>query len=143
MSCRLLSVLFAAVVAGCAGGGQASPEDGAGRVTVVVANEYANAVTAYAVWPGGRRNRLGDIQPARTRTFDVPRAGDQISIGLELMAAPPVGTTAGPTGFQGGSLPRINPEMVMSESVMLRPGEGIEWRILSTGSLVYNVMLPE
>jgi len=138
-----LVIVSALTVVGCASSGQAAPEDSAARVTIMIANEFANAVTAYAVWPGGRRSRLGEIQPTRTRTFETVRAGDEISLGLELTAAPPVGTTGGPTGFQGGAPARINPEMVVSEGIMISSGEGIEWRVLSTGSLVFRRLVPE
>jgi hypothetical protein len=135
---KVFVLVATAALAGCAGSGQATPDDASNRVTVVVANEYSSAITAYAVWSPSRRTRLGEIQPDRTRTFQTPRAGDQIAIGLELTSAPPAGTTGGPTGFQGGAPPRINPEMVTSESLMIRPGEGIEWRLTATGSLVYS-----
>lgn len=143
MRATCLLIVSALTVAGCAASGEAAPDDATARVTIMVANDYANAVTAYAVWPSGRRTRLGEIQPDRTRTFQTVRSGDEISLGLELTAAPPVGTTPGPTGFQGGAPPRINPEMVMSEGIMITAGEGIEWRILSTGSLVYRRLVPE
>jgi len=143
MRSPFLTITAAAAVVGCATSGQAAPEEAASRVTIMVANDFASAVTAYAVWPGGRRSRLGEIQPDRSRTFQTVRAGDEISLGLELTAAPPVGTTAGPTGFQGGAPARINPEMVVSEGIMISNGEGIEWRVLSTGSLVYRRLVPE
>ena len=144
MRSSLLAILFFFVpLAGCAGGGQATPDDGTSRVTIVVGNEFAGTVTAYAVWPGGRRTRLGEVRQERTRTFDTVRAGDEISLGIVLETAPPVGTTGGATGFQGGAPPRINPEMVMSEGIMISSGEGIEWRILSTGSLVYRRLVPQ
>jgi hypothetical protein len=136
-------IVSALTVAGCASTGQALPEDASNRVTILVANDFASAITAYAVWPGGRRSRLGEIQPDRARTFETVRAGDEIALGVELTAAPPRGTTGGPTGFQGGAPPRINPEMVMGEGIMISPGEGIEWRITSTGSLVYRRLVPE
>jgi hypothetical protein len=138
-----LFALTVLAVAGCAGGGQATPGEDLNRVTVVVVNEFESTVTAYAVWPGGRRSRLGEVSANRTRTFQTPLAGDQSALGLALIAAPPIGTTAGPTGFQGGAPPRINPGMVMSEGMMIRAGEGIEWRIQPTGSLVYRRLLPE
>jgi hypothetical protein len=138
-----LVVVSALAVAGCASSGRATPEDASNRVTIMVGNDFASAVTAYAVWPGGRRSRLGEIQPDRTRTFETVRAGDEIALGVELTAAPPRGTTGGPTGFQGGAPPRINPEMVMGEGIMISAGEGIEWRITSTGSLVYRRLVPE
>jgi hypothetical protein len=143
MRSTCLAIVSALAVVGCASSGQTAPEDDAARVTIMVANDFASAVTAYAVWPGGRRSRLGEIQPDRARTFQTVRAGDEISLGLELLGAPPVGTTAGPTGFQGGAAARINPEMVMSEGIMISAGEGIEWRLLSTGSLVYRRLVPE
>src|SRR5688572_8885073 len=95
MRFRFFTIISVAAAAGCAGGAQATPGDGVGRLTVVVTNEFASAVTVYAVWPGGRRNRLGEVQPDRTRTFEPQRAGDEIALGLELASAPPVGTTAG------------------------------------------------
>ena len=137
----MLSALVA--LSGCAGGGQATPEDDMGRITVVVVNEFAGPVTAYAVWPGSRPRRLGEVSSNRTRTFETPRQGNEIAIGLELVSAPPVGTTAGPTGFQGGAPPRINPEMVTSESMLIGPGEGIEWQLTPTGSLLYRRIVPE
>jgi hypothetical protein len=143
MRSTCLVIVAAMSVAGCASGGQAVSEDSSDRVTIMVGNDFASAVTAYAVWPGGRRNRLGEIQPDRTRTFETVRAGDEIALGVELTSAPPRGTTAGPTGFQGGAPPRLNPEMVMGEGIMISPGEGIEWRITSTGSLVYRRLVPE
>jgi ABC-type glycerol-3-phosphate transport system substrate-binding protein len=143
MRSPLVAILVSAAIAGCAGGGQATPDDASSRVTIVVGNEFAGTVTAYAVWPGGRRTRLGEVRQERTRTFETVRAGDEISLGVVLETAPPVGTTAGPTGFQGGAPPRINPEMVMSEGIMIASGEGIEWRILSTGSLVYRRLVPQ
>jgi hypothetical protein len=139
--CLVLSGVLA--LSGCAGGGQATPAEGDERVIVVVANEFERPVTAYAVWPGSRRRRLGEVSSGRTRSFETPRSGSEIAIGLEILAAPPVGTTAGPTGFQGGRAPRINPDMVTSESMMIGPGEGIEWRLTSTGSLVYRRIVPE
>jgi hypothetical protein len=139
MRSKVFMLVATAALAGCAGGGQATPDDASSRVTVVVVNEFASAITAYAVWqPSGRRVRLGEVQPDRTRTFETPHAGDQIALGIEITSAPPVGTTAGPTGFQGGAPPRINPEMSTSEGVLIRAGEGIEWRLLPTGSLVYE-----
>jgi hypothetical protein len=143
MRSPLLSLLAAVALSGCAGGGQATPDDATSRVTIVVGNEFAGTVTAYAVWPGGRRTRLGEVRQERTRTFETVRAGDEIALGLVLETAPPVGTTGGPTGFQGGAPARINPEMVMSEGIMISSGEGIEWRILTTGSLVYRRLVPE
>ena len=104
---------------------------------------FAGTVTAYAVWSGGRRTRLGEIRQERTRTFETVRAGDEIALGVVLETAPPVGTTAGPTGFQGGAPARINPGMVTSEGIMISSGEGIEWRILPTGSLVYRRLVPQ
>jgi len=143
MRAPFLVALAALGVASCAGGGQASPDDDLQRITVVVANEFEGTVTAYAVWPGGRRTRLGEVSSNRTRTFQTPVGGNEIALGLELAAAPPVGTTAGPTGFQGGAPARINPDMVRSEGMLIRPGEGIEWRITPTGSLVYRRIVPE
>jgi hypothetical protein len=143
MRSKIFALLAAAALAGCGGGGQATPDDVGDRVTFVVANEFANAITAYAVWgPTGRRVRLGEVQPDRERTFETPRAGDQIALGLELTSAPPGGTTGGPTGFQGGAPGRINPEMVTSEILLISAGEGIEWRLTPTGSLVYARLSP-
>ena len=143
MRSSLVAILTVLALSGCAGGGQATPDDATSRVTIVVGNEFAGTVTAYAVWPGGRRTRLGEIRQERTRTFETVRAGDEIALGLVLETAPPVGTTGGPTGFQGGAPARINPEMMMSEGIMISSGEGIEWRVLPTGSLVYRRLVPE
>jgi len=106
---------------------------------MVVSNEFDGTVTAYAVWgPSGRRARLGEIGPGRTRNFQVSASGDEVALGVELTSAPSPGTTAGPTGFQGGTPPRVNPGMVMTEGLLIRPGEGIEWQVTPTGSIVYR-----
>jgi hypothetical protein len=112
-------------------------------VSVVISNEYDGTVTAYALWsPNGRRSRLGEISPGRTRDFQVPVSGDEIALGVELTSTPSPGTTAGPTGFQGGTPARINPGMVTTEGIQIRAGEGIEWQITPTGSVVYRRLEP-
>lgn len=143
MSARFLMLFVVVALSACAGGGQASPGEDGERITVVVANDFERAVMAYAVWPGGSRRRLGQVSSGRTRTFETPRSGNEIAIGLEVLSAPPTGTTGGPTGFAGGAPPRINPEMVTSESMLILPGEGIEWRLTPTGSLEYRRIVPE
>ena len=136
MRTPLLTLLAVIALSGCAGGGQATPEGE--NVTVVVVNDFDSRVTAYAVWPSGRPRRLGEVSSNRTRTFETPRSGTEIAIGLRLVSAPPVGTTAGPTTAQGGGPPRINPDMVTSESMLILPGEGIEWRLTAAGSLLFR-----
>lgn len=133
--------LSVAALAGCASSGQSASEGP--RVTVAVSNEYHGTVTAYALWsPNGRRARLGEIIPGRTRTFQVPVSGDELALGIELTSTPSPGTTAGPTGFQGGAPARINPGVTRSEGFAIRPGEGIEWQITPTGALVYRRLEP-
>jgi len=141
MRAVLLKTLAVAAIAGCASSGGGAL-DGP-RVTVVVSNEYDGTVTAYALWsPNGRRSRLGEITSGRTRNFEVPVSGDELALGVELTSAPSPGTTAGPTGFQGGAPPRLNPGMVATGGLAIRPGEGIEWQITPTGSIVYRRLEP-
>jgi hypothetical protein len=134
MRFRLLFTACALAGAGCASGGQGGDID---RITVTVRNEYPSTVTAYAVWDG-RRTRLGELRRNRTRTFATPRRGDRIALGLEVIASPPPGTTAGPTRFRGGAGADPSTPFIQSEAIEVAAGEGIEWRLESSGALLFR-----
>lgn len=129
---RLVPVLM--LLTACASAGEA---DGP-RATVVVRNGYSGAVRAYVVWNEGRRISLGDVASGRTRTFHPIQKGNDVSIGLSLVSTPSPGTTAGPTGFQGGRPADIRSPYLQSEPIALIQGEGIEWEITPTGSLMFR-----
>jgi len=128
----LLPVLM--LLTACASAGEA---DGP-RATVVVRNDYSSAVQAYVVWNEGRRISLGNVGSGRARTFHPIQKGNDIAIGLSLISAPSPGTTAGPTGFQGGRPADIRSPYLQSEPISVIQGEGIEWEVTPTGGLLFR-----
>ena len=126
MRLRIFFFLAALVSAGCASTNQSEGSDAPSTVQLTVINEYQGTVTAYAVWGSGRV-RLGDVGQNRTRLFQTPRRSDRVAVGLELVGAPPPGTSAGPT-------PRLSPYRV-SESIAVVEGDAVEFR-LSAGNIL-------
>ena len=138
MRSRLFMALTVIVASACATGGQGDGNgDEAGRMTMVVANEYTSVVTAYVIW-NGTRTRLGEVSPRQTRTFSTPRRGDQVGFGVEVFATPSPGTGAGPSVMSGGSTPGIRPPIAQFEAIPVSPSEGIEWKLTSSGSLLFR-----
>jgi len=122
----ILFVLAALATAGCASTNQGDGSEAENTVQLTVINEYQGTVTAYAVWGSGRI-RLGDVAQNRTRLFMTPRRSDRVAVGLELVGAPPAGTSAGPT-------PRLSPYRV-SEAIAVVVGDAVEFR-LSAGNIL-------
>jgi hypothetical protein len=78
--------------AGCASGGQASPEDlGGGPQTVelTVFNRADGTVTAFAQWRNGPRTRLGVLRAGTTESYLIPHRGSEIALTFEAAVPPP------------------------------------------------------
>jgi hypothetical protein len=139
MRSRLLTILVAFVVSACATGGQSAGQSaGPNKMTVVVVNEYTSVVTAYALW-NRTRIRLGEVSPQQTKTFSTTRR-DRIGLGLEVFSTPPPATGTGPSVMSGGSTPGIKPPLAQTEELQLSPTEGIEFRLTSSGSLLFQIL---
>jgi hypothetical protein len=136
MRLRLLSYFAVCGSLACASSGQSSPgSDDGEQITIVVANEFNMAVTAYAVWEG-TRVRLGDVSSGRTRTFATGRRSNQVAVGLEVTGFSR-GTSAGPSRFGGGD-PDPSARYVQSEPIDIDAEDGIAWTLASSGVLVYR-----
>jgi hypothetical protein len=131
LSALFLSVALAA--AGCASAGQAGGGSN-DTVQLTVMNEYVGRVTAFAVW-GTSRVRLGEIGQNRTRTFFAPVQGNALAIGLELIGAPPAGTSGGPSvlSSRAGSQPDPSAPYVTSEEIDVVAGDALEFRYSAAG----------
>ena len=135
MRLRALIVFAGLVAAACASSGQGDGAADESAVQLTVINEYVGTVTAYALWASGRV-RLGDVGQNRTRVFMTPARSDVVSLGLEMVGAPPGATTPGPTLFQGaGNAPDPSAPFVGVGPVNVVPGDALEFR-LSAGRIL-------
>lgn len=129
--------LFVASAAACASAGQGSGgAPGSDTVQITVINEYVGTVTVFAVW-GTSRIRLGDVGQGRTRMFFPRVQGNPLMVGLEVIGAPPAGTSGGPTLFRarGGPSPDPSAPYVVSEGFDVVAGDALEFRYSAAGIL--------
>ncbi len=124
--------LCASLAMGCASSSQATatpdaPDTGA-TVDMVVINRSAGVVTAYAQWRNGPRVPLGEVRANATRRFTTPYRTTEVWLSVDVLSAPSVGTTAGPTALSGRGQPRSAPQSFASIEV----GDAFEWVIHQT-----------
>jgi len=124
--------LCASLATGCASSSQATatpdPSDTGATVDFVVINRSAGPVTAFAQWQSGPRIPLGEVGASATRRFTTPLRGTEVWLSVDVLSAPSVGTTAGPTAFSGGARPRDPPASFAS----IEAGDALEWEIRQT-----------
>ncbi len=129
---RIALALCASLATGCASSGQATatpdPSEAGATVDMVVINRTAGPVTAFAQWRSGPRLPLGEVRANATRRFATPLRGTEVWLSVDVLSAPSVGTTAGPTALSGRGPPRAAPQSFVSIEV----GDALEWVIHQT-----------
>ncbi len=124
--------LCASLATGCASSSQATAtpdaSDPGATADMVVINRSAGVVTAYAQWRNGPRMPLGEVRANATRRFTTPLRGTEVWLSVDVLSAPSVVTTAGPTALSGRGQPRADPVSFVSIEV----GDALEWEIHQT-----------
>ncbi len=126
---KLFITLSAALVLGCAAGGQANrPSDDVASsdagLELVVRNLGVSTRTVFAKWGSGRGRYIGDVGPGQ-ETFTIPIRGQVFT--LEVIAS---GGRTGPR--------RSDP----TQSVLVQPGDRLEWTIQRDRSVSYRRLPP-
>ena len=125
-------VLCASLATGCASSSQATAtpdaSDTGATVDMIVINRSAGVVTAYAQWRNGPRMPLGEVRANATRRFTTPHRTTEVWLSVDVLSAPSLGTTAGPTALSGGRRPRDAPTPFVS----IEGGDALEWEIRQT-----------
>src|SRR5262245_4678201 len=107
-----LTLALLATLSGCSSSGTPSPDGaapaadapdlpGPTEVELRVVNVSGNTVSAFVLWRGANRVRLGDVSTGRTRVFRTPFRGTEVAIIVDDTNAPPVGTQGLGTGVPG------------------------------------------
>ena len=146
MRAQLLTVAILGAATGCAPSGRSSPSeaDAADVVHLVVTNEYATTVTAYALWPGRRRLSLGEVASDETVTFQTTYRTNRLVLGIRAITAASATTAAGPTRlrFQGGRGTASGSNVAESDELAIGPGDTIELRLAPNGALYFRRIAP-